>query len=384
MSGRRIGRGDDRPELWAARAAVAERAVCARQQRRCLLTGRLRELDVWPAGRLRPPHRSPWRATLLDCAVDAWLRAPTADRQARLTGLVRGLRARPKQLGNAELAALALALHRAHSRAAAPVRPALARLALRRLRESWSDHAGGGLWSDEPAGRKGAIANGAAALLFAQLATEGGEKADLHRARSTVDWMLQHLLDDGLVVTGLSVAPDGGPGALDRAISLTGNAYVLGACARLAVSTGERGWPEVTAGLVGAVAEKLADADDVLRGREPGPALGILSRNLASAALALRDDPAANLAARVVFASAEAAWRNRAVARGGPLFGPEWTVPAISPTERPVAGEAPAPGPRAERELSVQLAGWLALESAALLERAGFDDRGSARRPRTL
>ncbi|MGW0517863.1 glycoside hydrolase family 76 protein [Crossiella sp. NPDC003009] len=384
MGGSRIGRSGDRPELWAARAAVAERAVCARQLRRGLLTGRLTELDVWPAGRLRRGRRSPWRATLLDCAVDAWLRAPTADRQARLTGLVRGLRVRPNRLGNAELATLTLALHRAHSRAGAPGRPALTKPALRRLRKSWSDHAGGGLWSDEPAGRKDALVNGAAALLFAQLATEGGEKADLHRARSTVDWVLHHLLDDGLVVTGLSVAPDGGVGAVDRTITLPGNAYLLGACARLAVSTGERGWPAVTARLVTAVTDRLADADHVLRGSGPGPALGLLSRNLASAALALRDDPAADRAAQVVFGSAEAAWRHRAVARGGPLFGPEWTVPAISPAERPLAGDPGAPVPRAERQLSTQLAGWLALESAALLERAGFADRGSARRPRTL
>jgi len=61
-----------------------------------------------------------------------------------------------------------------------------------------------------------------------------------------------------------------------------------------------------------------------------------------------------------VLDSAEAAWRNRGVADGGPVFGPEWTVPA-----RP-----PAPG-LPERDLSVQLSGWMLLEAAAVL--AGDD-----------
>ncbi|MBP2475763.1 putative alpha-1,6-mannanase (GH76 family) [Crossiella equi] len=382
MTGRRSA---ERPELWAARAAVAERAVCARHLRRTHFGRALAELDAWPLGRFARARRgrSRWRAQLLDCAVDSWLRAPTADRQLRLTRLVRGIGG-SGQADNTELASLALALHRARSRAGA--RAGRWGGAADRLRAEWSDHAGGGLWS-EPGVRKGAVANGVAALLFAHLANEGGERSDLHRARCAVDWLFEQLMDGDLVVTGLTVAADGRVGAVDRTVSLAGNAYVLGACARLSVSTGERAWPKATAQLATAVADRLADADHVLRGSgggAEGPALGLLARNLASAALALREDPAAERAAEVVFASAEAAWRNRAVARGGPLFGPEWTVPAISPTERPLAGENVSPGPRVERELSVQLAGWLALESAALLERAGFADRGSPRRPRTL
>jgi predicted alpha-1,6-mannanase (GH76 family) len=62
-----------------------------------------------------------------------------------------------------------------------------------------------------------------------------------------------------------------------------------------------------------------------------------------------------------VVASAEAAWRNRAVARGGPLFGPEWSQPAQVPRS--------ARHQRVERDLSVQLSGWMVLEAAAMLER---------------
>ena len=60
--------------------------------------------------------------------------------------------------------------------------------------------------------------------------------------------------------------------------------------------------------------------------------------------------------AELVLDSADAAWRNRGVADGGPLFGPQWTVPA-----RP-----PGPG-LPEQDLSVQLSGWMLLEAAAVL-----------------
>ena len=71
---------------------------------------------------------------------------------------------------------------------------------------------------------------------------------------------------------------------------------------------------------------------------------------------------AARLAANLVFSSAEAAWRNRTIAPGGPLFGPEWTKPAVLPgrTRRP------------ERDLSVQAGAWMLLEAAASLEKANI------------
>ena len=95
---------------------------------------------------------------------------------------------------------------------------------------------------------------------------------------------------------------------------------------------------------------------------------GILARYLALAATALPGldpdlaEPAA-LAAQLVFASAEAAWRNRAIAPGGPLFGPDWTKPAVLPRHR-----AKAEGHLPERDLSVQLGAWMLLEAAARLE----------------
>ncbi|MFD1045832.1 fructose-bisphosphate aldolase, partial [Kibdelosporangium lantanae] len=71
---------------------------------------------------------------------------------------------------------------------------------------------------------------------------------------------------------------------------------------------------------------------------------------------------ASEIAQQLVLTSATAAWRNRAVARGGPLYGPDWTLPARVP--RSPRHAIP------ERELSAQLGGWMILEAAALLERS--------------
>jgi predicted alpha-1,6-mannanase (GH76 family) len=91
---------------------------------------------------------------------------------------------------------------------------------------------------------------------------------------------------------------------------------------------------------------------------------GILARYLALAAvrLPMLGTTGGEVASGLVPTSAESAWRNRAIARGGPLFGPEWSQPAVSPRS--------ARDPRLERDLSVQLSGWMLLEAAAMLERS--------------
>jgi predicted alpha-1,6-mannanase (GH76 family) len=122
----------------------------------------------------------------------------------------------------------------------------------------------------------------------------------------------------------------------------------------------------------------------VIRGQGGGDGglfAGILARYLALAATelpALGDEFAAagRLAADLVFGSAEAAWRNRVNAPGGPLFGPDWTKPAILP-ERTIRSRRAG---RPERDLSVQTSAWMLLEAAAVVERAGiFPSDGSSR-----
>ena len=85
---------------------------------------------------------------------------------------------------------------------------------------------------------------------------------------------------------------------------------------------------------------------------------GILARYLADAAL--RRPELAPRAARIVLASAAAAWEGRLEGGGGPVFAQDWRRPA----------RAPRPG-RAEADLSVQLSAWMLLEAAAAVQRAG-------------
>jgi predicted alpha-1,6-mannanase (GH76 family) len=140
----------------------------------------------------------------------------------------------------------------------------------------------------------------------------------------------------------------------------------LGACLELADGDTSGEWAKRAERTVNAVATHVAE-DGVLPGQGAGDGglfAGILARYLALAAVRLPDLGAygGDIASALVLSSAEAAWRNRAIARGGPLFGPEWSQPAVGP-------RSPR-DPRLERDLSVQLSGWMLLEAAALLERS--------------
>ena len=129
--------------------------------------------------------------------------------------------------------------------------------------------------------------------------------------------------------------------------------------------------------LVAAVAAELAPGG-VLKGAGGGDGGlfgGITARYLALVATDLPGDSAADIAARdtarrLVLSSAQAAWDNRQTVDDLPLFGAFWDRPADLPPDA-------APGRRAEfvdgatnasevpeRDLSVQLSGWMRMEAA--------------------
>lgn len=361
------GAAERSPGLWAARAGVAERAVRGRHLRR-----------VWgvPGTRLgvvgRPARLSDrvfgrwhywWQAHLIDCLVDAQLRAPADDRALVLDQLVRGVRLRNLRRWTNDyyddVAWLGLALHRAAAVAGTDSGDALAEITAR-LREGWTDHGGGGIWWRREDTFKNVPANGPAAIL---LARAGVDRADRSRARAMTRWMERSLRDPatGLMWDGLHVTEDGGVCEVVRIIYTYCQGVHLGACVEMALADPAGGWVEPAARTVRAVDTHLAPGG-VLRGHEGGDGglfTGILARYLADAALRL-PEAEGETAARLVHDAAEALWDNRAAVPGGALFGPEFAVSAAVPRRT-----ASSP----ERDLSVQLSGWMTLEAAARLER---------------
>jgi predicted alpha-1,6-mannanase (GH76 family) len=366
----------DSPLLWAARAAVAERAVLARHVRRVwVIPTTMLGAAGWPMSlgqRLHLHWNYWWQAHLLDCLVDAQLRAPTPARAAALRRLTRGILLRNFFRWTNDyfddMAWLGIALLRAGPVTELSVQRPLAQLA-GQLREGWTDHGGGGIWWRRKDTFKNVPANGPGAIFLARYAAAGGERADRQRARSMTEWMERSLRDEdtGLMWDGLHVNDDGTVKEIVKIVYTYCQGVYLGACLELAEANDV--WVARAARTITAVAEHLAE-DGILPGKGAGDGglfAGILARYLALAAIRLpalgsRASLVAETASWLVYTTAEAAWRNRAVARSGPLFGPEWKQPAVPPRS--------AHDPRLERDLSVQLSGWMLLEAAALLERS--------------
>ena len=335
---------------WAGRAAAAERAVHTRHLHWLwgLPGARLGGID-WPPGHSLRWHYW-WQAHLLDCTLDAYHRAPVPWRRQTVAELVRGVLVRNLTgwVNNYydDIAWLGLALQR--SAALAEIRRRGAEQAIMRRLRSGRGPGGGMRWrvGDDFVN---VPATGPAAIFYAR-------RGNLGIAASLVDWILAHLIDPetGLVFDGARVNPDGSVRAIERDHYTYCQGVLLGACLELGIATGTPRWWHQAEATVHAVAEHLSEGG-VLRGHGGGDGglfAGILARYLALAATT-SGFPAAPVAARLVLDSAEAAWQHRGVADGGPVFGPDWSLPA-----RP-----PAPG-LAEGDLSVQLSGWMLLEAA--------------------
>lgn len=365
----------DAPLLWAARAAVAERAVVTRHVRRVWAVPRTRlGVSGWPAsftGRLHQHWNYWWQAHLLDCVVDAQLRNPTATRATLIGRLVRGLRLRNLGFWTNDyfddVAWLGLAMLRASQATGLTVTAPLTKIAAQ-LRSGWTDHGGGGIWWRRKDDFKNVPANGPAAILLARWARTGGERSDLARAREMTEWMDRNLRDPAtdLLWDGLHVNADGTIRDYEKTIYTYCQGVFLGACLDLADGDASGEWAKRAERTVNAVAGHVAESG-ILPGQGAGDGglfAGILARYLALAAvrLPMLGTTGGDVASGLVLTSAESAWRNRAIARGGPLFGPEWSQPAVSPRS--------ARDPRLERDLSVQLSGWMLLEAASFLERS--------------
>ena len=385
-------------EKWAHRADLAEAAINDRHASRVWGNFRTNLAVVsWPPvmkEKLFINWHYWWQAHYLDCLVDAASRNSTKNRRKRLRKTVRGIRVRNGKFTRNryydDKAWLALALHRMGDLEKVPLPKGTKELEFDII--SGIDSTTGVLpW------RRGETffnvpSNGPGAIMMAR-------PGRLDQAAGIVDWIFDNLInDDGLIMDGIRMRMHG-PETV-RNIHPYNQGVALGACLEIALALRERvgfGYSETIDGiadadkvdesmrfitrireLVQAIAVHMATPGGVIDwdsgDGDGGLFKGILMRYLADVAVRLPADSPANraakkLAARLVLASATSVWNHRLEVDGLPVFATNWTADARLPHNYGLGtsslAEAVGVIRIAERDLSVQLSGWMLLEAAA-------------------
>lgn len=386
-------------ETWAHRADLAETAINERHAQNVWSIPRTNLAVVsWPSTgkeKLFVHWHYWWQAHYLDCLVDAALRNNTKARRARIVDTMRGIRIRnmsqlTKNRYYDDKAWLALAMDRAEQLKRIKPHKRLGSLQ-HNILEGTDPQIGVLPW------REGETflnvpSNGPGAIMLARMGR-------IDEARHIVDWIYDHLVDDdGFIMDGVRMRMDGPE--IVKAIHPYCQGVVLGACLEIALALREKAGltslesidtiqeAELAAdtmhyitnirGLVQAVATGMATPSGVINWMtgdgDGGLFKGILVRYLADVAVRLPGDSPANratkkLAARMVVASAESVWEHRLEVDGLPIFGSDWTTDARLPHNYGfgpnTVGEKVGIIRVAERDLSVQLSGWMLLEACA-------------------
>ncbi len=368
--------------VWSERADKAESAILARHLRMLWVVPGT-ELGVvgWPATAAERAFLTWhywWQAHLIDVAVDAANREQTPARTDRIAAIARAHRIRNLTgwTNNYydDMAWLAIALERAErTQGITEVRGGLAALR-KQLRDGFRREIGAVPWRKD-SDFYNAPANGPAGIALARL-------GDYDLAIRIADFIDERLRDPdtGLVFDGVHLPSDD----LERVVYSYCQGVVLGLETELAVHSDEAVHLDRVRRLLNAVEEHLTSGGVVTGGGggDGGLFNGILIRYLAHVALMLPGEDTAPRSARrqaaaIVTASARAAWEHRLDVEGDPLFGHDWTVPATLPTGTSGAsyftvGGSVTSSATPERDLSVQLSGWLLMESAHLVTAAGF------------
>lgn len=359
--------------VWANRAASAEAAVTNRHLRKLWgLPGTQLGVTAWPATKKTKRFGTWhywWQAHLLDCLVDAQLRDPTPERVIRITRQIRAQWLRNTGWVNNyydDMAWLALAIERA-GRHVGVEKPRALRILSGQLLDSWVPEDGGGIPWRKQDQFFNAPANGPAGIFLARYHDR------IRRAQQMADWIDDTLIDPEthLVFDGIKA------GSLVRAQYTYCQGVVVGLETELAVRTGDPRHGERAVRLINAVDAEMAP-EGVLQGAGGGDGglfAGITARYLALAATTLPGDAddvvaARATAAEIVRKSARSAWDNRQTVDGLPLFGPFWDRNAVPPAVAGVGSEAQFvagavnSSSTPERDLSVQLSGWMLMEAA--------------------
>ncbi len=358
-------------QLWANRAGSAEAAITKRHLKKLwAVPGTQLGVVAWPAARkyrMFGTWHYWWQAHLLDCLVDAQLRDPQPERKIKIARQIRGHRLRNnlRWTNNYydDMAWLAISLERA-GRLAGVERPkALDKLAEQFL-NAWVPEDGGGIpWRKEDQFFN-APANGPAAIFLAR-------HDRLRRAQQMSDWLDETLIDPEthLVFDGIK------SGSMVRAQYTYCQGVVLGLETELAARTEDGDHAKRVHRLVTAVRDHMAP-EGIIKGAGGGDGglfNGILARYLALVATSLPqndadDEEARDTAKNLVLTSAEAVWENRQTVEDLPLFAAFWDRTAEIPTAAGKQAEFVEGAVNAseipERDLSVQLSGWMLLEAA--------------------
>lgn len=358
-------------QLWANRAASAEAAIAKRHFRRLwYLPGTQLGVVAWPPAKKQLSFGTWhywWQAHLLECLIDAQARDPQLERKTTIEHQIRGQLWR--NVGRwvndyyDDMAWLALALERASSVAGVERTTAMDKLRDQFL-NSWVPEDGGGIPWRKQDQFFNAPANGPAGIFLARYDR-------LRRAQQMADWIDETLIDpeSHLVFDGIK------GGSLVRAQYTYCQGVVLGLEVELAARTQDARHAKRVHRLVEAIRDNMAP-DGVIVGAGGGDGGlfdGILARYLALVATTLPEHTPADTVARtiakeLVLGSAQAAWDYRQTVDGLPLFGAFWNRNADLPkaggkdavfVEGAVnASEVP------EKDMSVQLAGWMLMEAA--------------------
>ncbi|MFC4604904.1 glycoside hydrolase family 76 protein [Rhodococcus kronopolitis] len=381
---------------WSARADAAEDAVVSRHVRRLwALPGTALGVVAWPPvrrERIFVNWHYWWQAHLLDCMIDAAGREPNAKRRRRIAKTARAHRLRNltgwTNSYYDDMAWLGISLERAQRLQHVDLRAPIQALESQ-VYDSWAPESGGGIPWCKRSNFYNTPANGPAAIMLARTGR-------LWRAQEMADWMDATLRDPstglmfdgvrtGISVSGIDLAAQallgGGSGSvadkrvLDREIYTYCQGVVLGLETELAVRLGEARHRTRVHALVDAVDRHLT-VDGVIAGGGGGDGGlfdGILARYLALVAAELPGNTAADLQARrtagaIVLDSADAAWDHRLQVEGLPLFGHDWSKPAQMPGLgdgiATFTGGTVRSSDIAERDLSVQVGGWMLMEAA--------------------
>ena len=359
-------------QLWANRAGSAEAAITKRHLKKLWgMPGTQLGVVAWPAARkyrMFGTWHYWWQAHLLDCLVDAELRDPQPERKLKIARQIRGHRLRNNLRWTNDyyddMAWLAIALERA-GRLTGVERPkALDKLSEQFL-NAWVPEDGGGIPWRKQDQFFNAPANGPAGIFLARYDDR------LRRAQQMSDWIDETLIDPEthLVFDGIKA------GSLVRAQYTYCQGVVIGLDVELAARTKDPQHGARVHRLVKAVRDNMAP-DGIIKGAGGGDGglfSGILARYLALVVTTLpgdspEDTEARDIARTLVLTSAQAAWDNRQNVDDLPLFAAFWERTAELPKAGGKSAEFVEGAVNAseipERDLSVQLSGWMLMEAA--------------------